>query len=96
MAVPTYGTDATGANTYVAVIAAQTTSDWWNRGYAWCSTNGALLSFDAGTTGHVPIPAGTAPIPFSMPKGTKSAVYAANLVTDSNYANLYVCVYRED
>jgi hypothetical protein len=88
MAVPTYGIDATGQDAYATVIAAQTEPGQYNYFWATCATQNAILSFDAGTTDHVLIPAGdvvTLPIP-----RTGCAVKAKNATAGLNYATLVV------
>ncbi len=92
MALPTYGADATGADSYTEVIAARSSdTDAYNYAVAWCSTYGAILSFDGGTTDHVALQAGAAPLKIEFDNKT-GAVHAKNASAGQNYTNLYVVI----
>ena len=91
MALPCYGYDAVGENTYVTVIAARTAPEAFNWIYAVCATKDAILSLNGGTTDHLHIPAGVyiGPLPVGRHKG---AVTAKNAVAGQNYTALYVTI----
>lgn len=94
MALPRYGTDAAGANTYVEVIAACTDPEYWNMLSVWCATQDAIISLDAGTTDHIFVDAGTAKATYCLGPRT-SAVHAKNETADANYATLFVQVWLD-
>ena len=92
MALPTYGTDAAGANTYVEVIAARTDPEVYNMLRVWCATQDAILSLDGGTTDHIYVVAGIAPETISLPNRSAS-IQAKNAAAGLNYATLFVQVW---
>ena len=94
MSLPAYGTDAAGANAYASVVAARTGEEYYDYLIAWCTTKSAILSLDGGTTDHAVVLAGQAPMKVSFDQ-RQGAIQAKNLVTDNNYAALYVIIGRE-
>ena len=89
MGLPTYGTDATGEDTYAAVVAAPSGLDSYNYIVAWCSTKSAIVSLDAGTTGHIYLLCDKDPQTFHF-SPIKSAIHAKNATAGQNYANIYI------
>lgn len=88
---PTYGTDATGADTYVEVIASGGNRKYTNL-IAWCAAYPAILSVDGGTGDHVyvPVAADTTP-PIAIHNCAPFAeVHAKNGTGGSNYTGLFV------
>jgi hypothetical protein len=89
--LPTYGVDDTGANAYATVVTgpARTCS------YAHISVgaNGAIVSFDGGTTDHIAIPANTTWLLEGLLIAASAAIQGKNLVAGSNYADLRISVW---
>ena len=88
---PVLGTDATGADTYVLVVAAPPGNRRYRHLSARCSTNSAIISLDAGTTDHLYLLAGVSMDIDGL--DIRGAVHAKNAVAASNYASLYVAVW---
>ena len=90
--MPTYGTDAAGANAYVEIVAAPPGNRRYRNIRIWCATNDAIVSLDAGTTGHIYVVAGT-PVQLEGLGPISAAIHAKNATGGSNYANLFVQVW---
>jgi hypothetical protein len=88
---PVHGTDVTGADTYVALIAAAGGNRLYRRLVASVDTKAALLSFDAGTTEHVCVPI-TGPLVMHDVR-ISGAIHGKNETAGQNYANLHVTVW---
>lgn len=89
---PEYGVDAAGENTYADVIASAA------RGcqsiMLECATNDAIVSLDDGTSDHIYVVAGAAPIVLngvSIPEG--AAIQGKNASAGDNYANLRIHIW---
>lgn len=95
MALPTFGTDATGEDTYVVVIAARTAqTDAYNHIIAWCTTKDAILSLDGGDTDHIHLLADAAPIRIDFALKT-GAVHAKNFDAGQNYGAVWANISRD-
>jgi len=86
--MPTYGTDAAGADTYVEVLAAPAGNRRYTSVRLWCATKDAIVSLDGGTTDHVFLVAGV-PIQLEGVGPITGAIQAKNAVSGQNYATLY-------
>jgi len=92
MALPKTGSKAAGGNAHAVVVAALTGNEVASRLTARCETNDAILSLDGGTTDHVRVVAGDAPLELTGLTPFAS-VYAKNAVEDSNFAKLTVNIW---
>jgi len=87
-----YGTDVAGADAYASVIAS-TTRECQNIMLE-VATKDAIVSLDGGTTGHIYVVAGAAPIVLngvSIPKGAD--IQGKNAAAGQNYANLRIHIW---
>lgn len=95
---PIYGIDATGADTYVELIASprDPANEFENKEYTniivFCATQDAIVSLDGGTTGQIYVKAGAEPMQLNNIKIT-AAVQGKNAGAGSNYANLVAIVW---
>ena len=89
--LPTHGTDATGANTYAAVVTAPDRECHYL--HVAVADNGAIVSLDGGVTDHFAIPANTERLfpGLTIPAG--AGIQGKNLAAGSNYTNLHVSVW---
>ena len=96
MTLPAYGIDATANldDTYYEVIAARSGEERYNVVIASVATNDALLSLDGGTTAHIFLTAGQAPLKVPCPL-TQGAVHAKNAAATADYTALNVTISRE-
>ena len=88
---PVHGTDATGADTYVEIIAAPTGHRRYRHLVAHCLTQPAIISIDGGTTEHLYVPAGVNVAMNDV--DIRGAVHAKNAVGGSNYIKIHVSVW---
>jgi hypothetical protein len=89
--LPTFGSDATGADSYALVVTAPARICR----YLHCAVGnyGAVISLDGGVTDHFALPANTERLFPGLEIPASAEVHAKNLTAGSNYSNLYVSVY---
>lgn len=89
--LPVYGVDATGADTYAKVLDAPART--CHCAHVTVGDNGAVVSFDGGTTDHVAVPADTSVVFEGLAITASAEVHGKNLTAGSNYTNLRVSVW---
>ncbi len=83
-AVPVKGTtDAAGADTYTAIVAARANGQPYTHCTMYCATQNAIVSFDGGTTDHLVLVAGQY---VNLDDITITALSAKNETAGQNYA----------
>ncbi len=87
---PILGTDAAGANGYATVLTVPRDVRYL---HAAVGANGAIISVDGGATDAFAIPADTERLFPAQDIAAGSVIQGKNLVTSSNYVNLFVSVW---
>lgn len=89
--LPVYGSDATGADAHAKVLDAPARETHY--AHVSVGANGAIVSFDGGTTDHLAMPADSQRLFEGLRIAASAEVDAKNLVAGNNYADLRISVW---
>lgn len=89
--LPTYGGDVVGADAHAKVLDAPARETHY--AHVSVGANGAIVSFDGGTTDHVALPADTTWLLEGLVIPASAEIHAKNLSAGNNYADLRVSVW---